>query len=200
MNTGKYQRANFPRTLAFLNGYEKLLGSCAVLAQFFDPDNDPFYAIYNVGDYTFAPYKVLWSQVSNSLDATVVSSLLVPGTSESKIVVPDHSLCSISFQDATEAHYVAACLNNSVARWIVKNYIAMHPSPNIMGYLPVCRYSDSNHLHRSLAELSKKCHAAIAKNDSNTVVELEAEIDIVIAKMWEINGDGLKDLQENLRT
>jgi hypothetical protein len=169
-----------------------------VLNQFFNPQTDPFYSIYNVGQYTLAPSKVLWSQVANTLDATVVTSCPVPGTKLEKPIVPDHSLCSISFADLEEAHYVCACLNSSVSRWIVESYIAIHPSPNILGYLPVQKYDPGKPIHRTLADASEKCHRAAADGDGAKVVLLERELDRAVAKLWGVTTDQLNAIQKAL--
>lgn len=188
-------RRKFPKTLAFLNFYEELLRSCALLKQFFDPLHNPFYSVYNVGNYTLSPYKILWSQVANSLNVLVVSELPIPETRIAKIAVPDHSLCSISFYDYFESHYVAACLNNSISRWIVENYIAIHPSPNIMEYLPIERYDASEKIHHQLSQLSIRCHEATANgNEKNTRI-LETKIDKLVAKLWGLPSKGLQAIQ-----
>jgi hypothetical protein len=192
-------RRTFPKTLAFLDRYEKLLRSCAVFRQFFDPQSDPYYSVYDVGNYTFSPWKVLWSQVANSLDAVVVPKLSSPGAKEQKPVIPDHSLCSLSFHDDLEAHYAAACLNSAAASWIVRSYIAMHPSPNIMEYLPVRKFSQSDHEHQGLAKLSKRCHEAAAKGEDQVISATEAEIDEATAKLWGITDDELKAIQDALK-
>jgi len=195
-------RQSYPKSLAFLNRYEEILRSCALLAQYYDPKVDPFYSIYNVGTYSFAPFKVLWSQVANSLDTAVVSSCFVPNTHEQKVVIPDHSLCSISFYDAREAHYVSACLNSSISRWVVKSYIAMHPSPNIMNYLPITQYDKSNAVHSMLANLSEECHReALDKSaDSIKLTDLQEQVDEAVSNLWKITIKQLKRIQNDLRT
>ena len=38
----------------------------------------PFYAIYDVGDYTFSPYKVVWAEMAGTLQAAVISEAVAP--------------------------------------------------------------------------------------------------------------------------
>jgi N-6 DNA Methylase len=191
-------RRESPKAFAFLRRYESLLRSCGVLNQFFDPETDPFYSIYNVGHYTLAPAKVLWSQVSNTLEAAVVTTCLVPGTKVEKTIVPDHSLCSISFSDVGEAHYVCACLNSSVSRWIVENYIAIHPSPNILGYLPVQKYDPTKPNHRTLVLKSEECHRAAVSGEGSRVLPHEREVDTIVAKLWGVSDGALRAIQKAL--
>ena len=51
----------------------------------------PFFAIYNVGPYTFAPYKVMWAEQSQQFKAAVVASGDVPLIG-SRPYVPDHKV------------------------------------------------------------------------------------------------------------
>ncbi|MGH2523978.1 MAG: hypothetical protein ACRDH2_15840, partial [Anaerolineales bacterium] len=46
------------------SGYKKYLS----------PAGEPYYAIYNIGPYTFAPYKVVWKEQSTLFQCAVISS------------------------------------------------------------------------------------------------------------------------------
>jgi hypothetical protein len=156
------------------------------------------FSVAKLRAYTFAPFKVVWSQVASTLDAAVVASGSPPGVLEDKTFVPDHSLCSISFQNESEANYVCACLNSSISRWIVKNYIAIHPSPNIMNYLPIKRYNPDDPLHCRLSELSHACHRAADSDMESSVAEIERELDKAMAKLWKVSTDSVEDFRRSL--
>jgi hypothetical protein len=132
-------KKDYPKTWSYLRQFETLLRSCGIFQQFYDSEKDPFYALYNVGEYTYSSWKVFWRQVSNTLDTVVVGKQQIDGHGPFKPIIPDHSLCSISFSDKAEANYVCAVLNSVIARFIVANYCALHPSPHIMEYLPIRR-------------------------------------------------------------
>jgi hypothetical protein len=66
-------------------------------------------------------------------------------------VVPDHTFVSISTESPSEAHFLCALLNSSTVQYIVQAYIALHPSPHVMKYLPLPRFDPANKFHKVLA-------------------------------------------------
>ena len=193
----KILKQGFPLTYQHLLGFEKLLRSCAILEQFFDPEGDPFYSTYQVGPYTFAPTKVMWRQVSDKLDACVSSPTVIPGLS-SKPCIPADSLCAIATETESEAHYICAMLNNSITRFIIKSYVSLHPSPHIVDYLNVKKWDSNDKAAVVLSQLSKQCHTASAEEDGKRIAALEAEIDKAAAKLWGIKEGELKAIQNAL--
>ncbi|MDW8309171.1 MAG: N-6 DNA methylase, partial [Verrucomicrobiales bacterium] len=108
-------QAQFPKTYAYFKQFEAELRKRSGFKQFFDTSTAPFYSIYNVGPYTFAPYKVVWREQAAFLTAAVsVSPRGQPA------VIPDHklSLCVGSSED--EVHYICALLNSVPSQFIVK--------------------------------------------------------------------------------
>lgn len=198
MSLGEMKR-DYPMTWSYLKHFEVLLRSCGIFQQFYDSKKDPFYALYNVGEYTYSPWKILWRQVSNTLDAVVVGKRQIDAHGRSKPIIPDHSLCSISFSDKAEAHYVCALLNSVIARFIVANYCALHPSPHIMEYIPVARFAPQNPLHVRLSSLSEKCHDAANKGDTKLVNTLESDIDATTGELWNIVRTELTQIKKALK-
>ena len=66
-----------------------MLRERAAFKRYFRPDRDPFYSMFNISDYTFAPWKVVWPEVANSLAAAVA------GPVHKKSTVPDHTLIMV---------------------------------------------------------------------------------------------------------
>ena len=139
----KALKQTYPLTYQHLLQFEKLLRGCAILAQFFDPKVDPFYSTYQVGPYSFAPIKVLWRQVADNLDACVASAFEMEGLTK-KPCIPADSLCAVALQTEDEAHYLCAMLNSSISRYVIKSYVAMHPSPHILEYLNIQKWDKQN--------------------------------------------------------
>ena len=53
-------------------------------------------------------------------------------------------------------------------------------------------------MHMHVCSLAEKCHKAATEEDSDTVAELEAEIDLAAAKVWGITDDELRAIQDAL--
>lgn len=157
--------------------------------------SDTFYSIYAVGPYTFAPYKVVWSEVGNDVEAAVVASHKSDHLSE-RVVVPDHTVVAISFDDVNEAHFVCGMLNASPSQFIVLGYVVLHPSPHILKNIKIPKYDPKNEMHKDLARLSKQCHEKVAAGIN--VSDLEEQIDELAAELWGLSKDELKEIKQSL--
>jgi hypothetical protein len=184
-------RRESPDTFAYFKVFESALRGRSGYKKFFRPGVDPFYSVYNVGDYTFAEFKVLWREVAQDLRAAVSIGSHQP-------LVPDHTLVMIAVGSAKEAHYVCALLNSAPANYIVTNYVALHPAPHILKYIRLPLFAENDKVHRRLATVSEECHAAAANEDLKTVASLETEIDKAAAKLWGMTDDELKAIQDAL--
>ena len=184
----------FPKTFAYLQHFEKQLRNRSGYRQFFNPDLDPFYSIYNTGHYTFAPYKVCWREVSNDLQTAVAE----PPKAGEKVIIPDHTLVSVACESHEEAHFVCALMNSSPANFIVRGYVALHPSPHIMKYISIPKFNPKDKIHVSLAESSAACHAAAPSATDADLAALESVNDELAARLWNLSTVELKQIRESL--
>lgn len=118
----------------------------------------PYYAIYNVGSYTFAPYKVVWAELSTTFEAAVITDHDVP-LGGRKPFVPDHKIYFAEFHDQDMAYFVCGLLNSQ----LVKEYVASHTIQiqvsNIFKHLSLPKFSASNSDHIALSRLCASAHA-----------------------------------------
>lgn len=75
-----------------------------------------YYTMFGVGDYTFAPYKVVWREQASSLTVAVVGNI------EGRCVIPDHKLMLIDCNTKQETYYLSGMLNSSLARYVAVSY------------------------------------------------------------------------------
>jgi len=186
-----------PRTYAYLKHFETELRSRSGYRRYFR-ETDPFYSIFNVGDYTFAPYKVVWRYIASDFTCAVVSSTQ-DQTLGRRLVIPDHRLMLVPFESPEEAHYLCSVLNSGLARYLVQTYtIGTQISTHVLENLDVSRFKSSNPLHRQLAVLSEQAHEATAARDAARVQEIEAETDRLAAELWGLTEVELREIQESL--
>ncbi len=185
----------YPKTYAYLLHFKDVLANRPDRKYY--PPGSPFYTMRNVAKYTFAPYKVVWREVAHQLDASVSEQAAVPSIGP-RCVVPDHTLILIPCQEAAEAHFVCAALNSSPSRFVVQNYIVLHPDPHILQRVRVPRFNSSDPVHCQLAALSQQAHAAAAAGDTAAVQAIEAEIDRLAAQLWGLTEAELREIQESL--
>jgi hypothetical protein len=184
---------NYPRTYGYLKRFEEVLrkrrsrGVSDMVKK-----GAPFYTMFAVGTYTFAPWKVVWREVAHTLDAAVDPPF------DDKPAVPDHTLILIDCACKEEAHYLCAALNSSPARLGVQAYIVLHPDPHILEHIRIPRFDPKNPVHLRLAELSEQTHEAAKIGDEMRLREIEAEIDRRGAELWGLTEDELRELQQSL--
>lgn len=182
--------AKYPKTYAYLKRFEEPLRQRSGYRRYFS-ESDPFYSMFDVGDYTFAPYKVVWREQAAGLTVAVTEPLgtevVIP---DHKLVIPDHKLMMVDFQDVDEAHYLCAALNSSPAQLVVLSYgVTIQMDTHVLENIRVPHYDPANPSHRQLAALSKQAHAATA---------IEAEIDRLAAQLWGLTEGELREIQESL--
>lgn len=181
----------YPYTLGFLNYFKVDLLNRALYKKYLEPQRIPFYGMYNIGPYTFAPYKVVWKEQSTELECAVISS------SEGKVIVPDHKLMLVPFWDISEAHYVCGLLNCTISRFIVLAYcISTQQSTHILDNIRIPQYAHSNKIHKDLSHLSELCHDK--KANGIEVYALENQIDELAAELWGLSKEELKDIKDSL--
>jgi hypothetical protein len=73
-------------------------------------DGGPFYSLFGLGPYTWAPYKVVWCRLGFNPHFAVVSRVDDAELGRKPVVPGDHCMF-VACDDATEAHYLCGLLN-----------------------------------------------------------------------------------------
>jgi hypothetical protein len=184
----------YPRTYGYFKRFEQTLlkrGGWEVKQMM--KAGKPFYSMSEIGDYTFAPWKVVWREQASTMTASVV------GLKDGKPVVPDHKLMLVGCASEDEAHFVCACLNSSIGQMVAVSYaVEIQMDPHILEHIRIPRFDRKNPVHLRLSELSKQAHEAAKVGDEMRLREIEAEIDRQAAKLWGLSDDELRDIQQSL--
>jgi hypothetical protein len=172
----------------------------------------PFYSLYDIGEYTFTPYRVAWKEIAGKISGKGLFSVAVIGPwhdriLKERVVVPDHKLMFVPCAKKDEAHFVASMLNSSMAQLAVTSYtIETMMDTHITNHVYVPRFDPKNETHARLSELSQRAHE-IAKrfyeqHDSVAQDELrriEEEIDKICATLYGISDEELDEIRKTLR-
>jgi hypothetical protein len=194
-------QARYPRTYGYLKRFEPVLRQRAAFKRYFTrperggrvTETGPFYSMFGVGDYTFAPWKVVWREQSSTLTASVV------GPQGNKPMVPDHKLMLVDCKRAEEAHFVCACLNSSVGQMVAISYaVEIQMNPHLLEHIRIPRFDPQDAVHCRLAKLSQAAHEAAKAGDEKRLRQIEAEIDRQAARLWGLSQDELREIQASL--
>lgn len=140
----------------------------------------PFYAVYNSGDYTFAPYKVVWAELSTTFEAAVLENSSVPLIGD-RPFVPDHKVYFADFTSKDMAHFVCGILNSKIVREYVESHTIQIQVSNIFKHLSIPQYDLNNPKHIKLVKLSKKAHSSqTSEKRSKHLAEIDATAEEIL--------------------
>jgi SAM-dependent methyltransferase len=150
-------QVKFPKTYAYLKRFKPtLLQRKDAMTQGALKRGEPFYFYGAVGDYTFAPWKVVWPWISKGVRAAVV------GDFEGKVVLPEHNTYFISCDDCNEAFYICGLLNSSLGDFAIRSFFSTGGggigAASLLDHVYIPCYDPNNAVHRRLAELSMQAH------------------------------------------
>lgn len=179
---------NYPLTFNYLKQFETNLRRRATYKRYFR-ENVPFYTMFDIGEYTFRPYKVVWHGFGKKrMEAVVVGSI------DDKPIMTNQAMHPfIGLEDEDEAHFLSACLNSSPFEFAVISHTQSggksFAQPGMLERLRLPKYQAHNASHQQLVALSRQAH--------NGKVDMLA-IDQTSAKIWSLSDSELSELQESL--
>ena len=179
---------HYPRAYTYLLQFEQYLRSRKTQVIQNLINRGPFYSLFGIGEYTFAPWKVAWTRIAK-VEAVVL------GEENNKPVMPQETLTMVPCQTEEEAHYLAAAINSTPFQFIVNAYSQRGGksmgSKHILKYVHIPKYAEENLLHHRLAQCSKDAHER-ARNANPA-----ENADAILANVGYIN-PGFADIEEQL--
>lgn len=174
---------NAPRlakTKSWFASFSKLLRERSTYRRQMESAGAPEYAVYNVGDYTFQPWKVVWPEMSTRFYAAVAGSADVPVAGE-RPFVPDHKVYFAGFDEKEPAHFLCGLLNSPMVReWIESHNVSIQVG-DIFKHLKVPQFDASNPKHTALAKLVESAHQEhVGAVRANIVVDIEAKGEAIL--------------------
>jgi hypothetical protein len=147
--------AGLAKTKAWFSGFKKLLNERSTYRR--QMKGAPNYAVYNVGDYTFQPWKVVWPEMSSSFYAAVAGSAMVPVAGK-RPYVPDHKVYFAGFDKKKPAYFLCGLLNTPIVREWVESHIVSIQVGDVFKHMRLPEYDAANKYHEALAALVEKAH------------------------------------------
>jgi hypothetical protein len=179
LDAGETAMAALPETTDYFRRYTALLKDRATYKQRL-AKREP-YVIYNVGDYTFAPHKVVWAEMpgQGKFFSAVVSDAPAPGGTM-RPLVPDHKVFFVDFQDETAAHYLCGLLNSKIVCTFITSYSIAIQVGNIFKHMSLPQFVPGNKDHELLSGLSKLAHKTRSGHQRVRLLKL---IDLVASRI-----------------
>jgi SAM-dependent methyltransferase len=190
-----YVSSNYPKLFAYLKRFEEQLRERSAFTRYFS-NSDPFYSMFNIGEYTFAPLKVVWSRFDSQMSASVVTE------KDNKPLIPQEAVTLVPCSSLDEAHFICAVLNSSPYNFTVQSYSMKggksFGTPSIIKNVRIPDFDSTDPNHLQLSSFSQQAHAAAAADDQTALPAIETEIDRLAAQLWGLTDLELKEIQESL--
>lgn len=173
---------NYPRTLEYLTRFENQLRERAAYKRYYR-DADPFYSMFDVGEYSLAPIKVIWQRFGSDMKAAVVEGAGKP-------VVCQETVVQVSAASADEAWYLAGMLNSRVVGWTITAYSMAggksFAGPNLLRYVRIPQF-EANSAQMAIASAARAAAASVKK---------EYDLDTAVAAYYQITEQELALIEE----
>jgi len=184
----KTMKEKYPRTYSYLVRFKSDLLARAAYVKYHADEHHSFYSQYNVADYSFARYRVVWKRMAGDLVAAVVSQHKTPFGHKTIIATDTTALFPTERED--EAHYLCAIINSKPVREFLKSFSSAgrgFGAPSVMEPIGIPEFDGKNPLHRQLASLSKELHNKKAQGQNMECLALEVEVDDAAGRLFGLN-------------
>ncbi len=176
---------NTPLTLGYLQQFKSILLSRGSRAVREFAEQTEFYAMYGIGDYTFAPYRVAWKRMTQSMAAAVLSTLRTPfGT---KRLISTDTTSFFVAKSRAEAHYLCAILNSDLADTYIRSFSSGgrgFGAPSVVQTLGIPPFDPEDGTHKCLAELSAEAHRRVRRGQA--ITNIDEEVGRQVRILWSI--------------
>jgi hypothetical protein len=159
------------KTKAWFSGFKTLLNERSTYRR--QMKGAPFYAVYNVGDYTFQPWKVVWPEMSSRFYAAVAGSAMVPVAGK-RPYIPDHKVYFAGFDEKEPAYFLCGLLNTPMVREWVESHIVSIQVGDVFKHMNLPEFDGKNVGHVALSALVEKAHG---EHDAAKRVLLVAQVE-----------------------
>jgi methylase of polypeptide subunit release factors len=196
----------WPKTWVYLKRFEKVLRQRAALKRYFTRkdksgrvvETGPFYSMFDVGDYTFAAWKVVWARVGNKIEASVTQ----------REVLPQETITLLPADVEEEALYICSVVNSIPFQFAAFAYSQAggksFGSPHLLENIRIPKFDAAHVTHSRLCRFSKRAHelapAAYAGDEGaqQELQRVEAEIDEAAAELWGLTAEELAEIRKSL--
>jgi hypothetical protein len=174
-------KRRYPLTHEYLCNFKEMLIKRPGYLKYFDPAKDSFWSIYNVGEYSISPFRVVFKELTDFFQCAVVQ----PAT---KPAIADTKLRFIECKSADEAFFLCGLLNSSPAvlylyasaTWVqTADYQASDISR-----LRLPAFDGKDPIHAEIAKIAKECHVATGSRDTESLAACESRLDESVKELW----------------
>lgn len=155
-------QSNYPKCFRYLRSMRKFLDERRGFAGWEkETQRNHFYAIQRIGSYSFSPYKVCWSYISDDFVIAVCGS-----GDDGKPLLPNDKVVFLPASTREEAHFLAGILSFNVIRAsVISSVSGRQISGNVIRPYALPAFDPQHDGHRKIAEICEDGHRAMTGQD-----------------------------------
>ena len=145
----------------------------------------PFYSVYNVGEYTFKPWKVIWAEQPGERDfpVAVVHNRYIQGLGE-KLLIPDHKIYFVEFNECEPAYYLCGLMTCSRVQRFIRSFHVMLQVGDVFKHMRLPEYNPTDIQHARLAELVQAAHSENNDAIRESIISRISDLGNSIIENW----------------
>jgi len=156
---------------------------------------DNYYTLQRIGEYTFAPFKVCWSYISEDFVISVIGN-----DERGKPVLPNDKVVFIGYNDEDEAYFTAGVLSSSPIRLsVISSTSARQVSTNVIKHLNIPAYDKGDVIHCKIAHLCKLGHKWMKSGEFENARIGYEEINDLVSAIYDLSNADMAAIKAELR-
>ena len=194
-------KLDLPHTYSYLRRFKNILESRRSNFVKRLMERSAFYAMYGIGTYSLAEYKICWQRATNRFKAVVVEPYYDDILRSRKPIIPADTTSFIPLHHGEEAHYVCALMNSAPVARAIRSYSEPgrgFGSPSVIEHLSLSAFDPHVPTHTRLAALSRQAHELAAAGDAEALAGVEDEVDRAAAALWGLSDKELAEIRRSL--
>jgi len=178
-------KKDWPHTYNYLTKFKNILLSRGSKTVRELAERTEFYAMFGIGRYTVARYKVVWKRMASDMVAAVIGQAKTDFGY--KIIIPTDTTSLFATEKEDEAHYLCAIVNSEPVRDFIKSYSSAgrgFGAPSVMEHIGIKKFDAKNTINKKLSQLSKELHKLKNEGKRDKIAELEKKVDKTVCKLF----------------
>jgi hypothetical protein len=184
-------KRRWPRTYGYLTRFKDVLLSRGSKTVRELAERTAFYAMFGIGPYTVARYKVVWKRMASDIVAAVIGQHKTPFGY--KKIIPTDTTSLFATENEAEAHYLCGVINSKPVREFVRSYSSAgrgFGAPSAMDHIGIPKFDPKNALHTRIGEVSMRLHECQRKGQAERIPALESENDRLVSRLFGLKAAG----------
>jgi N-6 DNA Methylase len=171
-----------PKSLQYLSFYKDHLVARPLYKRW-GAATGRYYAVFNIGTYTFSPFKLCWARSSRKFQCCVLSDHNDLQLGNIRLD-PNNKVSFIAFDDYKLGHFYCGLLNSKFCSALIESSTSGEFHQESLNAIPFVEFDSQSDIHNRISTLSIELHKAVASSGSADIA-LESELERLVVNLYD---------------